>query len=135
MLDFANIIQQLEGVSELKSVSEDLQARALPAKMPAAIVYLLSERPSDNENIMGNIRQQVQLSFAVELVVSGKSKDSVNAQLFVLRKKIREALFGLVPADGFNKIQLSNSTLLAIEGGGVRWVDEFKTGYIASSII
>lgn len=137
----AEIIARLSANKEalglrLVGGSADFQtaAETRPATTPAVFVYLLEEMPSDGKVAGASIQSVAQL-IGVCLVVRNVADSmgaAAGADMEVLRREVKQRLFGFAPAER-SPLLRGPSRLLAFADGYMWWQDTYTTSYIDKS--
>lgn len=112
-----------------------VDAGALPKALPAAFVFLASERGNPSPT-WSRTRQLVPASVALMLVarnVADARGEAAQADLDALRVACRDALLGWAPTAECDPLQFESGGLAAFRGGAVWWTDSYRTQYPISS--
>lgn len=134
----AEVIRRLEqqAMPPLKLVDGAAEYAALKAppptaRQPAAFVMPLGATPGGN-NVATGIRQRVQETVGVVILV-GNLRDARGAaatgDLETIYRRVRAALVGFVPEDGYEAMQLGPAQLLDFAGGVAAWQETFITAH------
>lgn len=136
------LIQRLRAeVPELKLVggaAEFAQASASnPTVTPAAYVLTPAEKPSPSA-IASVLIQHVKAEIPVVLVtrnVADAHGAAAAIDMQALRLAVRAKVFGWVPADGCDPLELGPGQMLAFREGHYWHQDSFSTAYYARSAL
>lgn len=113
-----------------------LAAERMPAALPACYLLNLDEQPEPNK--LGNIiLQHVHASIGVVLVVRNVGDASGAAACVdteVLRKQVKDQLYGWSPASGHAPFERGRSGILAFREGCIWWQDIYTTSYYDRSM-
>lgn len=122
---------------EVKSALDVVDAMANPLNAsPVAFIVPLEETPITSELEIGSpmqtMRSDVGLIIGVRTV--GQRSDDAN-NLAVIRKKLRESLFGWSPLTGYKPFLLMQSNIQQLQTGQLFWMERFTTQYLEESIL
>lgn len=126
-----------EGALKMVGGAPEFQASAErnPTATPACYVFLLGEAASPSE-LAGATLQSVRASVSVTLCVKNLSDSkgvAAMADLELLRKQVRNKIYGWEPVEGYDPMERGDSALLAFRDGHVWWQDIYLTSYFDRS--
>lgn len=125
-------------VPELKLVggAADFQAAAEtnPTATPACYVFLMSENPDPSETdlLQQRVSASIGIAFCVKNVKDAKGAIATDL-LDVLRKKVKDQIFGWPPSEEHDPLERGVSRLLAFRDQHVWWQDLYSTAYFDRS--
>ena len=132
----ADIETRLKSVGALNLVAGaaafEVAAAAKPTAVPAAYVLPLQEHPGANE-LACAVAQLVTASFGIALATTNVADaKGCNALIDIgaLRKSVRQALLGWVPAGAQFPMEFGGGALLGFKNGVLWWQDIYVTQYI-----
>ena len=135
MIDIDVVKAKLAEVNALKFIGEaaDFQAAAEnnPTITPAAYVIEMGETPEPNK--LGDIIiQKVSTSVGIVLVVKNLTDAkgvAAGADMRILKREVKDKLYGFVPGEGCAPFERGNGHLLAFQKGHMWWQDLYLTSY------